>query len=246
MGRFKLTIEYDGTDFLGWQRQPEGRTVQGELERALQTWCRATVGVVGQGRTDRGVHARGQVAHVDLPEEADPKRLIPAMNGLLPKDMAILEALPVPPGFHARFDALSRRYSYRISLRPAPLIRNRSWFPGQRPNRILLDQCAAFVAGEHDFSLFARLDAGDERSTVCRITRSEWLDYGEQLHYTIEGDRFLRHMVRRLVGSMVRVAMEECSRDEFEQLLSVSAEVTRKGYSAPPQGLLLEEVTYGA
>jgi len=242
--RWKLTLEYDGTSFLGWQKQPYGRTVQMDLERALSIFCREDVMVYGQGRTDRGVHAKGQVAHVDLPLETDLPRLVSAMKGLLPEDVALLSAEPVSELFHARFDAVSRVYSYRVLNRPSPLARQVGWVVPRPFNPDLLHSAAALLCGEFDFQAFARLDRKEERGTRCVIFGSEWAEAEGGWAYRIEGNRFLRHMVRRLVGTMMDVAVGKISLSEMEYMLINGSDISQKGQSAPARGLCLEIVRY--
>ncbi|MEX2600554.1 MAG: tRNA pseudouridine(38-40) synthase TruA [Balneolaceae bacterium] len=242
MVRWKLTLQYDGTRFAGWQRQPDQRTVQGELERALSRFFDRETVVMGQGRTDSGVHAEGQVAHSDFPEPVDSDRLFRAMRSLLPPDMALIRAEAVPAGFHARFDASSRRYRYQISLQPVPLMKHLYWELPYDPDPDSLHRTAELVQGSHDFKNFSRLE-DEEANSHCTITRSQWTIEGTRLFYRIEGDRFLRHLVRRLTGSMVLAATGRSTLEEF-QLLLEGGDVARKGHSAPAHGLLLESVHY--
>ena len=242
--RWKLILEFDGTEFFGWQRQREGRTVQGELERALSTFVGYPVKVTGQGRTDRGVHAERQVVHADIADAVGKRRLLAAMRGLLPPDMAVIDAVKQDETFHARFSARSRIYRYRLVSRPSPLNRRMCWVVLQPPDPDLLFSCAALIRGTHDFTNFTRLTDSGPKHCLCTIARSEWIRDGVYWNYTIEGNRFLRHMVRRLVGSMVHVALGKMSIDQFSVLMEGSASVESKGYSAPPEGLVLADVIY--
>lgn len=243
MPRWKFTIEFDGTRFLGWQRQKQGRTVQEELETALSTFCRTQTEVTGQGRTDRGVHAEAQVAHADLPEGIAPGQLLSAMRGLLPADMAVLSAEITDDNFHSRFDAVSRRYRYQIATRPVPLQRKLYWVVLEPFDCELLHQCSELITGEKDFRNFAKEDGDKKMNTRCVITLSEWIKEGGAWIYRIEGDRFLRHMVRRIVGTSHRVASGRMMVHDFRLLLE-GEDAVRKGHSAPPEGLILEKVRY--
>lgn len=243
MPRWRFTIAYDGTKFLGWQRQNRGRTVQGELERSLSTFCRIPIEVTGQGRTDRGVHAESQVAHADLPDDITASRLLSAMRGLLPWDMAVICAEITDDDFHARFDAISRRYKYQIAILPVPLLRQLHWFNPEPFDHELLHKCAELIIGEFDFRNFARLAGEKNRDTSCVITHSEWVKNEQAWIYRIEGNRFLRHMVRRIVGTSHRVATGRLKIHDFKLLLE-EKDVARKGHAAPPEGLILEKVTY--
>lgn len=242
MNRWKLTLQYDGTRFAGWQRQPDQRTVQGELEKALSRFFNRETEVMGQGRTDSGVHAEGQVAHSDFPEPVEPDRLLRAMRSLFPPDMSLIRVEAVHPDFHARFDAISRCYRYQIALRPVPLMRHLYWMVPYSPEPEVLRRCAELIKGHHDFKNFSRIE--DERlNSHCTITRSEWTIEDDSLHFRIEGDRFLRHLVRRLTGSMVQVATGRVSLEEYKEMLE-GGNVARKGHSAPACGLVLEAVRY--
>ncbi|WP_069131280.1 tRNA pseudouridine(38-40) synthase TruA [Rhodohalobacter halophilus] len=243
MQRYLLTFEFDGTDFNGWQRQPEGRTVEGVIENALSQMYQQDVNIIGQGRTDAGVHAKRQTAHVDLPDRYTTQRVIYAMRGLLPHDVALIDMQEVSSDFHARFHATSRSYQYRISTKPIPLQRNTVWFNNVEPDRDLLQRCSKLIFGEHDFINFCIPNNEDFGTTQCNIIRSEWEEYEDLLIYKIEGNRFLRHMVRRLVGSMMQVASGRLTFEQFTRLLN-EEEVDEKAFAAPPTGLILDDVRY--
>ena len=243
--RYKLTLEYDGTNFSGWQKQPDARTVEGTVEEALSTLYQQEIDIIGQGRTDAGVHARAQTAHVDLSDRYTSSRILHAMKGLLPEDVALLNIEIVPDDFHARFDALSRSYRYQMINRPAPLMRRQVWQVTGHLDKALLQQCAELVLGEHDFVNFC-IPSGDEyQTTICTITQSCWKKEGDLLIYEITGNRFLRHLVRRLVGTMVKVSAGEIVIDDFKQLL-LGEKTTQKGHTAPAHGLILDYITYTA
>ncbi|CAN5321107.1 tRNA pseudouridine(38-40) synthase TruA [soil metagenome] len=243
MNRWKLTFEYEGSSFRGWQKQPDQRTAEGEIEKALSILCQTEIDIIGQGRTDAGVHARAQIAHADLPESFQKERIMHAMKGLLPQDIAMVDAVLTDPDFHARFDAVSRRYSYIVLERKSPLYRNRAWNCGYTLNYEILDDLAASVIGEHNFKNFCIPPEGSHLTTICTITESIWEQEGNQLIYYIEGNRFLRHMVRRLVGSMIQVASEKLDFPEFYAMLR-GEKVAKKGHTAPAHGLYLEKVIY--
>jgi tRNA pseudouridine38-40 synthase len=240
----RLLIEYDGTEFSGWARQPGRRTIQGELERALAIVLRGDgVALSVAGRTDAGVHALAQVASY-AGEPAPPE----AVNALLPHDVAVLACVPAPPGFSARHDATSRAYRYRLLCRRArsPFERR---YALHWPHRIDLDAlhaCAATLPGTHDFTAFTPTDTDHVRFERA-VLAARWTpdpDRPEQLEFVIEADAFMRNMVRVLVGTMLEVASGRRTHDGFAQLLCGGAR-TQAGQTAPPHGLALLGVGYG-
>ena len=236
----RLLLEYDGTDFAGWARQPGLRTVQGVLENALATLLRRDVALTVAGRTDAGVHARGQVASHDG-EPADPYRL----NGVLPRDVRVIASDRAPDGFNARFDALSRTYRYRVWTRRAAsaLERGRALHWPHGTDRAALDACAERVHGTHDFTAFTPAQT-DHVRFERDVLGAEWRDAGEhELELWIEADTFMRHMVRTLVGSMLAVASGRREIEWFDDLLTGRPRIDG-GDTAPAHGLYLESVKY--
>lgn len=245
MQTFKLTLEYDGTAYRGWQRQAEGPTVQGEIERALGRLTGAPVTVIGAGRTDAGVHALGQTAHFRSPTRLAPEALQRGLNALLPEDIAVRECLAVPETFHARYDAKGKRYRYRILNRGArsPLERNRAWFLDRPLDLEAMRRAAAHLLGRRDFKSFE--SSGSPRAhTVRTVTAAEW-HVGEDgiLCFEIEADGFLRGMVRNAVGTLAAVGLGRLSPEDVPRILE-ARDRRFAAACAPARGLFLVRVIY--
>jgi tRNA pseudouridine38-40 synthase len=239
----RLDIEYDGSEFRGWAKQPGLRTVQCELETALATVLREQVELTVAGRTDTGVHARGQVASFATAAEV-PGDLTRRLNGLTPRDIAIMAAAPAEDGFDARSDALSRTYRYRVLTRRAssPFEQNRAlWWP-HRIDRPALDACAAILPGTHDFTAFTPTQT-DHVHFHRKIFNAQWSQTADILSFDVTADAFMRSMVRVLVGTMLDVSSHRRTLESFEALLK-GAPRSSAGDTAPAHGLYLESVSY--
>ena len=236
----KLVLEYDGGPFAGWAAQPGERTVSGELEAALATVLREPVALTVAGRTDRGVHALGQVVSYDGPLPS-----LRSVNAVLPREITVLAAEEVPDGFSARHDARSRAYVYRVLMRdtPSPFERGRSLWSPQALDEAALGACAALLrGGRHDFTAFTPA-GGYHQRFVRDVLDARWERAGELLEFHIEADTFMRHMNRVLVGTMLEVATGRRSVEDFGALLEGRPRA-EAGPTAPPHGLYLAAVRY--
>ena len=244
MGVLKLLLEYDGSGFSGWAAQPGLRTVEGELQRALETVLRAPVELAVAGRTDTGVHAWGQVASFQTDADVEPEQLARSLNGILHADVAVRGVSHAEDGFDARHDALSRTYCYRVLAGrvPSPFERKRAlWWP--RPlDEVPLEACAGALPGTHDFTAFTPTQTEHVRFHRD-VMRAEWRRQGDVLEFWIEADTFMRHMARVLVGTMLEVAAGRRSADDFARLLE-GAPRSEAGKTAEPHGLYLASVRY--
>jgi tRNA pseudouridine38-40 synthase len=243
--RFRLTVHYDGSAFHGWQVQPEHRSVQGELEAALSRLADRPTGVIGAGRTDTGVHAIGQVASADMPSSWTSDQLGRALNALLPDDVWVASVALAAADFHPRYDAVQRTYRYDVGLRPeaaSPFHRRGCWPLCEPLDRMLLERAAERVVGAHSFEAFCK--AGQpERGTRCDVHSAIWSDTSLGVRLTISADRYLHHMVRYLVGTMVDVARGRRPLEEMARLIeNVPGLVTSP--PAPARGLYLSRVDY--
>ncbi|MEX0684712.1 MAG: tRNA pseudouridine(38-40) synthase TruA [Balneolales bacterium] len=243
MSRYLLRIQYDGADFFGWQKQNEGSTVQGCIEKGLSTLLQVPVVIHGSGRTDSGVHAEHQAAHFDYNGELSEKAWLRRINSILPDSIVIDSIIKVADELHARYDALFRQYRYQIMLSPKPLLRNQYWYIPQELDLELIEICLNMITGVHSFENFAKVSP-DVNHMKCEILKAEMVQPAAGLiHIHIRANRFLRHMVRFLVGSMVQVGRRNMFPDEFEVMLH-QPDIPKKAITAPAKGLILEKVVY--
>ncbi|MEM7225724.1 MAG: tRNA pseudouridine(38-40) synthase TruA [Pseudomonadota bacterium] len=245
MSRYKLLVEYDGRDFVGWQRQDSGPSIQEALERAVTAFCGETVTVTGAGRTDSGVHALGQVAHLDLAQARPADRLMAALNQhLKPAPIAVLAADAVDDAFHARFTATERRYLYRIVNRRAPLTldRGRAWFVPKALDAEAMNAAAQVLVGQHDFSSFRAAEC-QAPSPVKTLDALSVARAGDEVRVVARARSFLHRQVRNMVGSLQMVG---CGKWSAIQLAEVLRAKDRRlaGPAAPADGLYLTEVRY--
>ena len=249
MQTFRLTLEYDGSKYSGWQGQLHARTVQGELKQAVNELFQDEVEVQGAGRTDAGVHALGQVAHLKLrkPARLVPEQILRELNQRLPSSIAVVELAEAAPRFHARHDAKSRAYLYKISTRKTALSKRYVWWVKEPLDVARMREAAALLAGRHDFDAFRAVDPskpGD--STIVVVDSAEIAVDDNLIVFRIEASHFLWKMVRRIVGTLVHAGKGEVSVDEFRALLSgtKNPRLDIAAWTAPASGLFLEGVRY--
>ncbi|WP_076606522.1 tRNA pseudouridine(38-40) synthase TruA [Rufibacter radiotolerans] len=241
--RYFLEVAYDGTRFHGWQVQPNALTVQQVLDECLRTVFRLpSVETIGSGRTDTGVHATQQWVHVDLPQAFSPADIQHKLNRILPADISIGQVLPVGPEAHTRFDAISRTYEYRISLQRNPFLVKHAYFMPRLPEVAQMNAAAQALLDLEDFTTFSKVK-GDTKHYRCTITQAHWRQEGDLLIFTIKANRFLRGMVRLVVGTLLDVGKGKLSVDQFRQAIERQDRTLASG-AAPAQGLFLHKVEY--
>jgi len=238
----KLEIEYEGTDFSGWQIQPKLRTVQGEIQDKLQTILGHKINLIGAGRTDVGVHALGQVVNFKTTNELDKNSIINGLNGLLPDDIVIKRIEEVDLNFNSRYDAKSRLYKYRIYLGRTAIWRKYVWEVLYSLNLENIFEATKKIEGEHDFSSFCVAESS-KGNNACRVFSAIWEKSEDELIFKIEADRFLHTMVRSLVGTLVEVGRGYFSASDFVNIMEAK-DRKKAGPTAPACGLYLVEVKY--
>ena len=244
MSRYKIVIQYDGTNFSGFQSQKNQSGIQDNIESSISKLNNGKkIKIYGASRTDAGVHALGQVAHFDLDSKFSEGELLKALNARLSKEIRISNLTKVNENFHSRFDATSKEYHYLCSLTDNPL-HLRNYFQVKNLDFDLLMEVSKIIEGKYNFLSFSKFS--NKKNNFCRIFKSKWVfddKKDEKLSYIIHGDRFLHHMVRYLVGTMIAVSQKKISIDDFKNLLS-NPKKDAKIFKAPGKGLVLKEVFY--
>jgi tRNA pseudouridine38-40 synthase len=241
--RYFIYLSYNGEKYCGWQIQPNGVSVQETVEKALSTLLRMPVSIVGTGRTDAGVHARMMVAHFDSEQEI-PDLLLPAnkLNSLLPKDIAIQKVVEVKPDAHARFDAISRLYRYYITIEKDPFLHHLKYKIYGNPDMEAMNACAKVLFDYEDFTSFSKLHT-DVKTNNCTIMFARWEQTGNDYIFTIKANRFLRNMVRSIVGTLLEAGRGKITADDFRRIIEAK-DRCRAGTSVPGHALFLEEIEY--
>lgn len=243
--RYFIEIAYDGHPYHGWQRQPHSISVQEVLEHALSTLLRCEQALTGAGRTDAGVHAMQLFAHFDFDENfsnAELKNLQHRLNRFLPESIAVNSILRVTDEAHARFDACKRRYEYKIHQQKSPFLNKHSYFFEKELDVNLMNTASQYLLGKQDFKCFSRSNT-DVKTYLCDITEAHWKIEGNLLVFTIAADRFLRNMVRAVVGTLIEVGLGKLTPSHIKNIIE-SRERSNAGASAPAHGLYLTAVEY--
>lgn len=241
--RYFITFSYDGTAYHGWQIQPHSLSVQEELQKAMSTLLRKPMEVIGAGRTDTGVHARKMVAHFDYDEEVDCPQLVYKLNKLLPRDIAVQQVEPVAEDMHARFSAKSRTYHYFVHMGKNPFLRSYSWQVYGNIDFELMNQAASVLMEYKDFTSFSKVNT-DTKTNDCTITEAHWDRVGEeQWCFTITANRFLRNMVRAIVGTLMEVGRGRMTIEQLRRVIDAKDRCCA-GDSVPGNALFLVQVKY--
>jgi tRNA pseudouridine38-40 synthase len=246
MRRILLQISYDGTNFSGWQIQPEQRTVQQTIENSLSNIFKEKIQITGSGRTDAGVHARNQFAHFDLLSTIPLLGIKKALNSNLPKDVRIVNAFNVKIDFHSRYNARSRIYEYMITKEFSPFCRfYKSFIPKIKPKPEIIIKCLPYFMGNHDFTAFAKHNP-DLNNNLCEITDFTLNETEVDLVFEIQANRFLHNMVRRVIGTILNISHFNLDPEIIPELITQKNASHKLIYTAPPQGLYLKDVKYNS
>ncbi|MGA3013998.1 MAG: tRNA pseudouridine(38-40) synthase TruA [Bacteroidales bacterium] len=243
--RYFLRLSFNGESFHGWQSQHNATSVQSVLREAMTVILREPVEITGAGRTDAGVHAREFYAHFDFQKDlslSERKELVYHLNGYLPDAISVIEILPVKDDAHTRFSANSRTYQYYISQKKDPFRKDYSWYYSGALNVDLMNEGAEILKNTHDFTSFAKLPQ-ETKTNICNVEEAGWVKKGDLLVFTIKADRFLRNMVRAIVGTLIELGREKITIADFQSII-VSKDRRAAGYSAPANGLFLVSVNY--
>lgn len=245
MNRYFIKLSFDGTAYHGWQMQDNANTVQAEMEKALAIVLKQKIEITGAGRTDTGVHAKNYFAHFDCPESLDSKpfdKILYQLNCIIPNDIVIHQIIPVKETAHARFSAAARIYRYYISLQKQAFNRDYSYQLFEKPDIDKMNIAASHLLTVNDFTSFAKLHSQTSTNN-CKVTLAVWEQKNDSIIFTISADRFLRNMVRSIVGTLLDVGTGKINFEEFKNIIE-SKNRSNAGFSVPAKGLFLEEIVY--
>ena len=240
--RYFIKLAYNGTHYHGWQYQPNASSVQETLNKALSVILNTEIDIMGAGRTDTGVHAREMFAHFDTVEISDTEILVHKLNSFLPKDIVVYQIIPVHDSAHARFDAKKRTYEYHIHTFKDAFLNDQSWYCHHKLDVSKMNEAAKLLLNHTDFQCFSKVNT-DVNTFNCDVTEANWEVHGDKLIFTISADRFLRNMVRAIVGTLVNVGIGKITVADFKAVIE-SKKRSEAGFSVPAHGLYLTEIKY--
>lgn len=240
--RYFIEVSYQGQGYHGWQVQQNASTIQQEINEALGKYCRCPIETVGSGRTDTGVHAVQQFCHVDLLNQLDVSMAIHKINGILPPDIAVINIYKVPDHAHARFDAISRSYEYRISRKKDPFLQHKSYYLRETLDIEEMNEACKFLIGKKDFKCFSRVKTSVD-NFICTISQAHWEAHNGTYCFYVSANRFLRGMVRALVGTLMEIGTGKLTVPQFHAIMK-SRDRRAAGRSVPAHGLFLTKIIY--
>lgn len=240
--RYLLHLAYKGTNYHGWQKQHNALSVQTVIDEKLSMLLHQPIETLGCGRTDTGVHAKSFFAHFDTENVIDTKHLLFKLNNILPKDIVAYNVAAVEPNFNARFDAKWREYEYWITTTPNPFLIEQAWFQYGKLNIETMNEAAQLLIGKHDFESFSKVHT-QVNNFICEVSRADWQTVDTKLVFTIQANRFLRNMVRAIVGTLLEVGKGNLLQNDFKQVIA-NKNRTKAGQSVPAHGLYLTKVVY--
>lgn len=241
--RVFVYLSYKGTNYHGWQMQKDARSLQQEITESLQTLLKDTsLSIIGSGRTDAGVHAKQQVFHIDIPDSTETEDLLYRLNGILPNDIVVDRILTVPDESHARFDASKRSYEYHLRFKKSPFGENEYYYHRNPLDIEAMNEAAALLLGEQDFQSFSKVKT-EVNNFICTVTQAEWIENESGIVFHISANRFLRSMVRSIVGTLLDIGEGKINPDEIKKILD-KKDRTAAGRSVPAKGLYLCKVEY--
>lgn len=240
--RYFIKLAYNGTNYHGWQFQPNATSVQETLNKAVSVLLNTEINLMGAGRTDTGVHAKEMYAHFDFETPFDIKSLIHKLNSYLPKDIAVYDIIPIHDEAHARFDATKRTYEYHINVFKDVFSQDESWYFRQELDVTLMNEAAQLLFHHTDFQCFSKVNT-DVNTFDCTIFEAHWKQENSKLVFTISANRFLRNMVRAIVGTLVNVGLHKITLDDFSEIIK-SKNRENAGFSVPAHGLYLTKIDY--
>ena len=240
--RYFIKLAYNGTQYHGWQYQPNASSVQETMNKAVSTLLNTEINLMGAGRTDTGVHAKEMYAHFDFDKVFEVANLVHKLNSFLPKDITVYDIIPVLNEAHTRFDALKRTYEYHINTFKDPFLQEQSWYFHQSLDVNLMNEAAQLLFNHTDFQCFSKVNT-DVNTFDCTIFEAHWKQENDKLIFTISANRFLRNMVRAIVGTLVNIGLHKITLTDFENIIK-SKNRDKAGFSVPAHGLYLTKIEY--